>query len=941
MATAQLRITFATTGTMCMVFDTMTMRRKRLFRLSLSLLLCWWSAGGCTSLFAAATPSDDATRLTEARKDPKPGGFHYFVGIVGNPSVPDIRWSDEELEQIKALGVNMVQLSIAWGGKPANEVLNLEDLDHEQREKFAFRIKQAKKHGLKTIAQFGIPRVIKADPLQPACILDPTVRKKTVEQLTDFMTSFPDVDDVLVYTFDQQAWLCSEFGPCPRCSGVPLDERVPAFLNLLNETMQKCRPNTRLWWKPWELSKGQVVAILEKVRPDHFGLVLNPSTSNEVYPFNDRSFKSDLGVKRFVQLAKERNIPVLGEFDHTLYKPLYLMEDFFPQLIYEQMMSWQEMEGVVGVKEYYGFAPSTFSVNAAMLGAWMKAPQAPLDTLLREIAAPYGAKAAPLMIQAWEYVSQHVQAYPWDVTYLIGPLALDRHWDGAHDWEPVNIPNATWDTPIWKANRRANFMLTQDKTAHPWLFEDAGLRLEDSAALAFKAVGCFDQAIAAGSGKAGDIRTQREIVWKTARSLRAKALHFQLTLAAQDARMAQGYEPSFALATKRMEALLEKDLENQAGNAAVAQKLAEFRRDPKTWLDGNFNPLRSPAEFKNLPGHETRATVDWSKWLPGKELRIPRVTKPWKEALRLVGDGKPLYSDFALIKDQRDQWHCIGTFGESPDTLGSGYVLSDGYALFHAVGSSLNAPMTLLDKIPYQIASPQAYMWAPAAIWNRDRTTACLFYFHYLGSSECKENCVRLLTSNSPDLKAWHPYDGADLPERNMVFRERDDRDFCVFWDDRLGSYLMYYACAGTYAGLPGLNTIVRVRTSKDLLHWSEPVTVMGPPPGYQCAESPLVIYRAGYYYLWVSGIDYSRVSLYISEDPFNFGDPTANRIEEQPGHAPEVVSDQGQDYMACSMVSTGPSATPAAHDLEGILIQPLRWDEPAPDMPARVTRQK
>ena len=53
-----------------------------------------------------------------------------------------------------------------------------------------------------------------------------------------------------------------------------------------------------------------------------------------------------------------------------------------------------------------------------------------------------------------------------------------------------------------------------------------------------------------------------------------------------------------------------------------------------------------------------------------KELRIPRVSKPWKEALRLVGDGHPLYSDFALIKDKRDRWHCIGTFGESPDSYG-------------------------------------------------------------------------------------------------------------------------------------------------------------------------------------------------------------------------------------------------------------------------------
>ena len=323
-------------------------------------------------------------------------------------------------------------------------------------------------------------------------------------------------------------------------------------------------------------------------------------------------------------------------------------------------------------------------------------------------------------------------------------------------------------------------------------------------------------------------------------------------------------------------------------------------------------------------------------------MRIPRVSKPWTEALRLVGDGRTLYSDFALIRDKRDRWHCIGTFGKDSGGVGKGYALSDGYALFHAVGDSLESPMVLQDKIPYRIASPQAYMWAPAAIWNRDRNTAFLFYFHYLGSSEFKENCVRLLTSKAPDLSAWSPYDGAELPEQNMVFRERNDRDFCVFWDDRLDAYLIYYACAGTYAGRPGLNTIVRVRTSKDLLHWSDPTTVMGPPPGgYQCAESPFVLYRDGYYYLWVSGIDYSRVSLYISEDPFNFGDPTANRIEEQAGHAPEIVSDKGRDYMACSMVSTKPSASPGAHDLEGILIQPLHWDRPDFSAEKRVTRNR
>jgi hypothetical protein len=585
------------------------MRREYLHALGATALLVL-SVGPPPQLAAEEPAGPVAPPGKKAESLRGPGGFTYFVGIVGNPSVPDTRWSDEQLDEIKALGVNMVQLSIAWGGKPANEALNLEDLDAEHRAQFAFRIKQARKHGLATIAQFGIPRTVNSGPVRPACILDPAVREKYRELLAGFMRSFPEVNDVLVYTFDQGAWLCSEFGPCPRCSGIPLDERVPDFLNLLNRSMQNCRPHTRLWWKPWELSKGQVVAILDKVKPDHFGLVLNPSTSNEVYPFNDRSFKSDLGVKRLVQMAKERGIPVLGEFDHTFYKPLYLIEDFFPRLIYEQMAGWRELEGVVGVKEYYGFAPSTFSVNAAMLKAWMTSPRAPVETLLREIAAPYGPKAAPLLIQAWEHVSRHVEAYPWDVTYLVGPLGLDRPWDGSHDWQPANIPNATWDTPIWKANRRANFMLTEDHKAHPWLFEDAGLRLEDSAALAFQAVKFYDRALdATVGGRRDDVRAQREIVAKTARSLRAKSLHFLETLAAQDARMVQNDRQQFAVVGKRLDALLAKDVENQAGNAAVARKLAEFRRDPRAWLDANLKPL----------DYETKATIDWSKWVPRQD----------------------------------------------------------------------------------------------------------------------------------------------------------------------------------------------------------------------------------------------------------------------------------------------------------------------------------
>jgi hypothetical protein len=458
------------------------------------------------------------TGYSQKKADPSKNGragFEYFIGIVGSPSViTDIKWDDKQLEDLKSLGVNMLQLSIAWGGKPGNEVINLEDLDAEQIAKWKFRIKQAEKHGFKTIAHFGIPRMLNYNPVKPACILEPAIREKYVELIKKFMTTFPEVNDMLVYTYDQNAWICSEFGPCPHCTGIPISDRLPGFINLLKKTMLDCRPNTlaRLWWKPWELSKGQIIDMVKKIDPRGFGLMLNSSTSNEVYPFNDGSLKSDLGVKRLVQYAYENNIPVVGEFDHTLYKGLYQIDDYFPRLIYEQMAGWKELTGVIGVKEYYGFAPSTYSVNYAMLNAWMKAPNASLDLLLRQIAAPYGKKSAPLMIKAWEYVAQAVEAFPWDVTYLIGPMGLDMSEKGEHSWDFIKIVNGTWDTPIWESNRRANFMLTDTKVAHPWIFEDAGLRLEDAAQLNFKAVELFNQAIAENEGLVEDIKKQRDFV---------------------------------------------------------------------------------------------------------------------------------------------------------------------------------------------------------------------------------------------------------------------------------------------------------------------------------------------------------------------------------------------------------------------------------------------
>ena len=52
----------------------------------------------------------------------------YKVGFLGAPSHPEVEWNDANLKRMKDLGFNVLQLNIAWGYRPNDEALNLEDV---------------------------------------------------------------------------------------------------------------------------------------------------------------------------------------------------------------------------------------------------------------------------------------------------------------------------------------------------------------------------------------------------------------------------------------------------------------------------------------------------------------------------------------------------------------------------------------------------------------------------------------------------------------------------------------------------------------------------------------------------------------------------------------------------------------------------------------------
>ena len=328
-------------------------------------------------------------------------------------------------------------------------------------------------------------------------------------------------------------------------------------------------------------------------------------------------------------------------------------------------------------------------------------------------------------------------------------------------------------------------------------------------------------------------------------------------------------------------------------------------------------------------------------------LSIPYPAMPWSQSKRIVGDrplpslgglrGKapsfdrtPLYNDFCLTQSVDGRWHCIGILFE-----GKSQAEFRQNRLFHYVSDSIEGPYDSVGPLDLGYGKREG-VWAPCIVHDEERT---LMYYAYAGKEGMS---IRVAQAEDAQLLRWHR--GAGGVE--ILVTEEAARDPEIIKDQRTGLFLMFYVCAiksaNTWAG------VVRVRTSTDLLKWSEPQTVLGTPPGYGGSESVFVLQTNGIYYMWVSGAeDYGVMSLYISMDPFNFGDIVENRIEEQPGHAAEVVGANGRYWMACVAIASVSNLDSAKrhdlpitqHDLEGVWIQPLEWRAATAAMKDKVVR--
>ena len=124
------------------------------------------------------------------------------------------------------------------------------------------------------------------------------------------------------------------------------------------------------------------------------------------------------------------------------------------------------------------------------------------------------------------------------------------------------------------------------------------------------------------------------------------------------------------------------------------------------------------------------------------------------------------------------------------------------------------------------------------------------------------------------------------------------------------------------YSAQPHGSSGIRVRTTKDLVNFSDPKLVMtGGQAGkdWWSFECPQVIYHGDWFYLFHTQhyeTDRQQTSVYRSKDPTYFGiHDDSNFVCHLPVAAPEIIYVEGKMYLAA-----------LTNELDGIRITKLEW---------------
>lgn len=259
-------------------------------------------------------------------------------------------------------------------------------------------------------------------------------------------------------------------------------------------------------------------------------------------------------------------------------------------------------------------------------------------------------------------------------------------------------------------------------------------------------------------------------------------------------------------------------------------------------------------------------------------------------APKIAGDWKPLFipkryghyvNDHTFIKDHDGNWHLFGitNLGEGPD--------SERYFV-HAVGGP-----SIFDGELHEagiVVDTGLRAWAPCVVEHEN------IYYMYYGPSP-----TRLEVSF--ELTHWM---GQEIHMAGAPPLSTHRDHMVIRLDD--GRWLMFAS------GVKDGHSCISCHTSRDLLTWtfsnyaltSSGDAPLNPPWG--AFESPYVLRRGDLYYLFLTYTDgrvenYQNMLVFVSQDPFHFGDYTggdrgAPVVAALKSHAGEVIEENGAYYL-------------------------------------------
>lgn len=542
---------------------------------------------------------------------PNRGRVETRIAILNHPSAPHAhRWDEDVVRRLVELGFTAAQLNIAWGGRPGDEPLNLEDVValgdadaaalpqplalasdparfEERRRQVQQRAALCRGAGLRTIFHFGAPynhHTGRRDGAPVSCILDPAVLRR-YQLLLDALDRDFDVDDLWLYTYDQAAWLCSEFGACPRCHGIPLQDRLVPFLDALAARWRSLNPKGRVWWEPWELSAGQVLRVVERVETAGFGLALHNNMAECMV-----AFAGDRHVRNFASLAAIRGIPVTieGYFGAASeeVEPYLALQS--PLATYSQVRTMMAIDGVTAVKEYYGLDLSKEDPNLEASRICFAEPDLTDEELLGRLSEGYGDRATRETVErVWRLASEAMWLYPWDVSWRIRKVGRR---DPCHSLGPAFIHGEVADTPSWRSTRGATFIKIDDSAQHPWLLEDAQVRWELCAEKQGEALELAETVVALIPGSKGDaFRAFIAELGEFRRRVLAFAYHCRETnlVTVLNQALAAGEPAPFETVSELRQVML-RDRANM-GTDDLTPALGELDRDPVAFAATYFS----------------------------------------------------------------------------------------------------------------------------------------------------------------------------------------------------------------------------------------------------------------------------------------------------------------------------------------------------------------